>query len=70
MTEIPEDVMKAAREADEEFLAQNVPSGTENTVSFYAARAILAERERCARIADRNDMSAWGIAREIRSVDK
>ena len=28
--------------------------------------AIAQEREACAKIADRNDQSAWGIAQEIR----
>ena len=31
------------------------------------AKAREETREMCARIADRNDQSAWGIAREIRA---
>jgi len=29
--------------------------------------AVEAEREACAQIADRNDQSPWGIAKEIRA---
>jgi hypothetical protein len=29
--------------------------------------AVKSEREACAQIADRNDQSPWGIAREIRA---
>jgi hypothetical protein len=64
--QIPDDVMEAAKEAHANYAKSSV---TDN-LTVIIARAILAERERCARIADRNDMSAWGIAREIRSVDK
>lgn len=62
MTDIPDDVMMNAERLYDE--------GGYKTVPEIIAEAILAERERCARIADRNDMSPWGIAREIRSVDK
>ena len=33
----------------------------------FAALVAAAEREACARICDRNNMSAWGFARAIRS---
>lgn len=46
MSDIPDDIINLALEADKEFWAQDVSSGTENPVSFYVARAILAERER------------------------
>lgn len=46
MSDIPNDIMKIALEADAEFWGQDGPSGTENTVSFYVARAVFAERER------------------------
>jgi len=78
--QIPDDVMQQARGYVSGYLhslgsyqdADAVFNGTRDHWAEVqcVARAILAERERCARIADRNDMSAWGIAREIRSVDK
>jgi hypothetical protein len=61
----PEDVMKAAREAAaEEFTAQNMAEtgrhiragGYDHAVHVgIAARAILAERERCQRVAEDHD---------------
>lgn len=46
MTEIPDDVMKAAREAHAEFAKSSV----RDNLTVIIARAILAERERCATV--------------------
>ena len=35
--------------------------------ALVAAKAVAEEREACARICDRNNMSAWGFARAIRA---
>lgn len=85
MTDIPEDVMKSAREAHAEFAKSSV----RDNLTVIIARAILAERERCARIAEsvgnygdykREELTKdYGqprfdlmheIAAKIRSVDK
>lgn len=53
MTEIPEDIMKAAAEAAIAIwkaLGDDIPMGNIETVSPIAA-ALLAERKRCANIA-------------------
>ena len=36
-------------------------------LQHFAGLVAAAEREACARICDRNDMSAWGFARAIRA---
>lgn len=41
--------------------------GSLSEVSKLTAAARDDERSECAKIADRNDQSAWGIAREIRA---
>lgn len=46
MAEIPDDVMKAANECVSEFRWNN-----DNRWHLFVARAILAERERCAKVA-------------------
>jgi hypothetical protein len=56
---IPDDVREAVLVA--------IRTVGEDGALGVVARAILAERERCARIADKNDMSAWGIAAAIRN---
>lgn len=48
MTEIPEDVMKAAREAVMPLLGWESPDGAR-----IIARAIMAERERCLSLVQR-----------------
>ena len=64
--QIPDDVMEAAKEAHANFARSSV---TDN-LTVIIARAILAERERCARIAE----AEWvwpNTAAAIRgSVDK
>ena len=78
--QIPDDVMRAARKAWRD--AWNGPMGNE---SLVIARALMAEREKCARICD-SKMYDFGcisgteaqdfvtlcadLAAEIRSVDK
>lgn len=49
MSEIPEDVKAAARKLCAEYEVDN-PHGFEEQI---IARAIMAERERCAKIADK-----------------
>jgi hypothetical protein len=49
MTDIPEDIMRAARDACEGYFVDPVSRGT--AVSCVAL-AIAAERERCAKVAD------------------
>lgn len=49
MTTIPDDIMKAARDACEGYFPDPV---TRETAARCAARAIAAERERCARAAE------------------
>lgn len=60
MTEIPEDVMKAARECYADMLENVIiyDGWDENEFVQHIARAILAERERCAVIADEMGKSA------------
>lgn len=68
MSEYPEDIMKTANEVALEiwkYLQSGGYMGHHETITPIAA-AILAERERCASIADKNNMSAWGIAHTIR----
>lgn len=50
---IPDDVMKAAREVCQSIYA-TIPDHPEENI----ARAIMAERERCARIADEENAAA------------
>lgn len=54
MTAIPVDVMKAAKAAHAEFADSRV---TDNLTDIIA-RAIMAERERCARMADQFESDA------------
>lgn len=51
MSKIPEDIKQLAQRMDAEFWEQDVPSGTEDTVSYFIAKAVWSERERCAAIA-------------------
>lgn len=63
MTEIPEDVMKAAREAVMPLLGWESPDGAR-----IIARAIMAERERCAKKVEAGlGLTNTAIARHIRS---
>jgi hypothetical protein len=78
MSAYPEDVMKAAREAvAETHIAADIPgmagrfrAGDYDDTTYVeaAARAILAERERAAKIADACPDTHWGptIAAAIR----
>lgn len=51
MTTIPDDVMEAARDVAREFAKSFVLMGPLGVIG-PAARAIMAERERCAKIAE------------------
>lgn len=55
MTEIPDDVMKAAYDAALDYRNDKAcdPIHNDDALQIAFARAILAERERCAKIADR-----------------
>lgn len=88
MTEVPDDVMKAAVKAyetpiveDGSSLVSLVNKMVEDEVKLCIARAILAERERCAKVADRyaannkggggQAFAAFTVATEIgRSIRK
>lgn len=48
MTEIPDDVMEEARQSWNRIRNNSMRDG-----QFFIARAILAERERCAKVAER-----------------
>lgn len=54
VSEIPADVMNAARDVFE-----NLPLGHESEAVNVIARALLAERERAAKIAEQWKESAW-----------
>jgi len=54
MSEIPEDIRKIANNLSFEFAVANLESPAEEAI----AQAILAERERCAKIADRKIVEA------------
>lgn len=56
MTEIPDDVMKAAYDAALDYRHDKAcdPIHNDDALQLAFARAILAERERCAKVADSN----------------
>ncbi len=63
--EIPADILETAKEIRHKFWASRFAPNEINLL----ARAILAERERCAQIADAQigEPVAWKIAKAIRS---
>ena len=67
---IPEDIMRTAQAAAKEAAMRSLKTGELNP-EMVIARAILAERERCAKIAENwnypPENTAHGIAHAIRS---
>jgi hypothetical protein len=52
MTTIPDDVMNAAKDAARRSVERPYNAGTMKRATDIIARAIMAERERCATVAD------------------
>lgn len=52
MTEIPDDIMEMAERALYAVHADEDPAFGSRVIASVIARAVLAERERCAQIAD------------------
>lgn len=59
--QIPDDVMRAASEAHANYAKSSV---TDN-LTVIIARAILAEREMCAKIAEEEPIQYWQDKRQI-----
>ena len=63
MAEIPDDVMKAAYDAALDYRNDKAcdPIHNDDALQIAFARAILAERERCAKLADRYAANNKGV---------
>lgn len=65
MTEIPDDIMEMAERALYAVHADEDPAFGSRVIASVIARAVLAERERCAKIAEMHDIRG-DIAAAIR----
>lgn len=48
-------------------IRRRVPTNPSVAILAFVEQEVAAEREACAKVADRNDQNAWGIAKEIRA---